>query len=80
MTTTEYIEHILIPCQLLKAIQDFDGFAAVHMDYYVRHGGREGLCTYREAFDMLTDDLREYFLPVKYSSYQSFKSMQTKKR
>lgn len=71
-------EHTLIPADLIRAVQGFEGFADVHLEYWIKHGGQDGLCTYRDAFEWLTDDLRDYNLPVRYSNFQSFKSMKTK--
>lgn len=80
MTAFDHNTHALIPSDLINAIQSFDGFANVHLTYWTRYGGQLGLCTYQDAFEYLTDDLREYGLPVKYSSFQSFKSMKTRSR
>lgn len=71
-------DHTLIPSKLIRAVQGFEGFNEIHREYWLRHGGQDGLCTYQDAFEYLVDDLRNHDLPVKYSTFQSFKSMRTK--
>lgn len=80
ITEVYFVENecALIPSELLLAIANFEGFAEVHLKYWVRMGGQYGLCTYQEAFENLTTDLRDHNLPVKYSTFRSFKSMKTK--
>jgi hypothetical protein len=72
-------EHLLIPCELITAIQDFNGFAFVHLEYWRKYGGPYGFCTHQAAFNYLTNDLESHNLPVKYSSFQSFKSLKSRK-
>jgi len=73
-------DHTLIPSDLIKATRDFSGFEEIHRQYWVKHGGQDGLCTYRDAFEYLSDDLRDHGLPVRYGNYQSFKAMKTKNK
>lgn len=68
-------DHTLIPSALLRAARDFEGFAAVHLEYWVKSGGMEGLSTYQDAFEYLTRDMREHDLPVRYSSFNSFRNV-----
>lgn len=80
MTNNLFIQtdHTLIPSDLLRAVQDFTGFADTHLQYWVKLGGQDGLCTYQQAFDYLVSDLRDHGLPVRYANFQSFKVQKTK--
>lgn len=81
MAQLDYIDngHKTIPTDLLRAALTPDGFVSVHLLYWQRYGGQWGLCTYRDAYDYLTSDMSAHGLPVRWKSYDSFKSVKSRR-
>ena len=68
----------IVPTELLLAAQDPAGFIEVHLSYWSRYGGQCGAVTYRDAYEFLVADLEDHRLPVRWKSYESFKTIKSR--
>lgn len=68
-----------IPKKLLRASHGIKEFSDLHLEYWTVKGGQSGACTYAQAFESLVSDMRSFDIPVRYSSYESFRVAKFKK-